>query len=155
MITLKSEILFTLYQNKAENVLRQRNTFLTAYLTTLIAVFIPVLLALGYPELDQLMQLLKNSLTVIFLFSVIVTPVLLSLFWNAKYGEYKHNYMKILIRDIMDNEILISPETPDDYNGAGSFLKERTLFEKEEIMPILKELYGDIEDDQKNKWHNP
>lgn len=163
---MNRDTFFDFYLNKAENVLKQRNTFLSVYLTTLMLIFIPIVCSLDLSFISVLSCYFDNVAIVIgiifFLIMLIFAiPFLGYLFWEGKYKEYRNNYMLIAIKSICREEFLKIPgktansedgdaeeiENKDESDSNENFvdiddlctlLQEYTLFKRKDIMQILK-----------------
>lgn len=97
---------FVFYSSKATYVLNHRNTFVSVYLTSLMLIFIPLLLSTNVDGSSSLVQFLQNG-AFAYLMMLIITaiPVLAWFFWESKYKEYRWNYMEVAIRCICEEKI--------------------------------------------------
>lgn len=130
---------FVFYSSKATYVLNHRNTFVSVYLTSLMLIFIPLLLSTNVDCSSSLVQFLQNG-AFAYLMMLIITaiPVLAWFFWESKYKEYRWNYMEVAIRCICEEKIFNKPNPPKNYDDLCKILEDYTLFGKENIMPILR-----------------
>jgi hypothetical protein len=89
-------------------------------------------------------EILSNLATAaIVVLCIVGISVLVYLFGELKYKEYRINYMTIVIMDIWD-DIKNQPNRPKKYVELAEIIQKRTLFSKRHIMPILKNLIDDL-----------
>lgn len=129
--------IFDLYREKASSILRDRNTFLSIYLSGIVAVLFP----LAYNGNLEVYFQQKLSVSFYILLFLAATPLTVYMYCENKYREYRWGYMKIAVRNICESEILIHNPHPETYEELCKLISEKTLFADRHIMPILRELF--------------
>ena len=134
-MSIRAPDLFNLYREKANGILRDRNMFLAIFLTTLIALFVP----LAYS--GNFIEEFKKKVVVSYILLLLLTaiPMTIFMFCEAKYREYRLGYMKVAINSICESELNNDP--PETYEKLCKFIYKKTLFSPNHIMPILMEIY--------------
>ena len=133
--------LFKFYSDKARDVLNNRNFFESVYFTSLLALLAPIL-AFQSKSNDTVLSILLTNLMVTFIFLCFLTgiPVLTYLFFEGKYREYRWNYMTIMINYLYNSDIKNRPNAPQTFSELCDILHDITLFSKEHIIVILRDL---------------
>lgn len=133
--------LFKFYSDKARDVLNNRNFFESVYLTSLIALLAPILTFQSKSDGTLLAVLLSNPAAIfIFLFILSAIPILAYIFFEVKYREYRHNYMRIVIGHLYNYDIKKRANAPDTYSDLCDILYDMTLFSKAHIIMVLRDL---------------
>lgn len=133
--------LFKFYSDKARDVLNNRNFFESVYLTSLITLLAPILSFQSASDGTLLAVLLGNYLaTFIFLICLSGIPILAYIFFELKYREYRFNYMRIVIGHLYNTDIKKREGAPTTYFELCDILIEMTLFSRDHIMIILRDL---------------
>jgi len=140
-MTISSSDYFAHYYNKAQSVINNRNFFETVFLTSLLGVLGPLFLTGGNSTVHEILSNL--AIAVIVFLCIVGIIVLVYLFGELKYKEYRINYMTIVIMDIWE-DIKNQPNRPKKYVELAEIIQKRTLFSKRHIMPILKSLIDDL-----------
>ena len=158
------ERLFRMYFNKSENVLRDRNNFFAIFLSALVALFMPLTLNEINPTIygvDVICnstssvyhiagQLTSNRFStsenwLIFLaLGLMAIVILVYLFFELKYREYRKNYQTIKVRVIVRNIFKDNTTPPTTFQELCDIVEERTFFSEQHIMPILKVYYNKL-----------
>ena len=137
---LDAEDFFKLHADKSRDVINNRNFFETVYITSLLAIFVPLV---ANPAVFQFLKDNPNYSTAIILL-VVTSTVLVFHFWELKFREYRKNYMKIALKELCHTRIFTKVPLPRDFGELCDILHEHTYFSKKHIMEIISEL--DIEE---------
>ncbi len=155
------ESLIRIYFEKSENVVKDRNNFITIFFSILFPVFIALFIDEIFPFIYSgnitgnsnistyafVGQIIHhrdfsnmNVLTVMLVMdSLMVFFVLSYLIFELKYKEYRKKYQTLQIEKIV--EYVYNTFHPTTYKELCDMVEKRTLFSPEHIMPILKEVY--------------
>lgn len=129
--------IFSFYSNKARDVINNRNFFETIYLTSLVTVFLP--LASDASSLNFLFNESNLPATILFFILLISVAVLVYVFGEAKYREYRWAAMKTAINELR-SDILSGNSPPSTNEALIQILMEKTQFSADQILNILYEI---------------
>ena len=131
------EAVYSLYKDKAINVLKAANNFFIFLIITTLSVFVP----LAYTQSDISHDFLSIIEEYGFVLSWFFVPVFIFMF--AKYREYKYKYSVSLIKSIVDENFIDSDNDKEkvSYEEVCKYIENITLFEYKYIMNILIKIY--------------
>jgi len=139
-MVLEAKDFWRFYIDKSRDVINNRNFFEAVYLTSLISVLLPLI---GSGEAFK--NIFNNFfLLLVIIIALVSIAVLVYVFGELKYKEYRLNYMTIVITELWEKEISIQPVPPRTYSELANIIHNKTLFSKRHIMPILRIKFGHV-----------